>query len=317
MKNKALFTFIVFLVLTLIMTGTVSAASYDYTVTVDGGLYGTVTGTTPDTFAYGEEWNPNDYTVTVTNSKYYFKGFHRAGHEGVLEGAQEITEDVDFVATFGIKGTQVKYVVNFVDEAGNPLAPSKEFYGNVGDKPVVAYVYIEGFQPQAYNLTKTLSEDETLNVFTFTYSEETPIQDNTIVPGEGEGAGGGTAGGGGAAGGGTGGGTGGGAAGGGTGGGTEGEVIDDGETPETDIPDVIDLDDDDTPLSPGGDTDDDGDKDGDGDDDGDGKDSKTPVGVIAGAGAGVLAAIIAALAFFRKKKDEEDDDKAGSDKDEE
>ena len=31
-------------------------------------------------------------------------------------------------------------------------------YGNVGDKPVVAYKYIDSYIPQAYALTKTLVE---------------------------------------------------------------------------------------------------------------------------------------------------------------
>ena len=303
MKRKALLTFIAVLALMLIMT--VPGFAYDYTVTVDGGLYGEVTGTTPATIAAGGQWNPNDYTVNVTDSKYYFKGFHRAGQEGVLEGAQDITEDVDFVATFGIKGDQVKYTVNFVDASGATLAPTKEFYGNVNDKPVVAYVYVEGYQPQAYNLTKTLVADETQNVFTFTYSEWTPIEETTIVPGEGGTEGGGTATGGeGTAAGGE--GT---AAGGeGTTTGEEGTAIDEGTTPSTQPADVIDLDDDDTPTSdtPGeeGEGEDGEGEEGEGEDIDDGA---TPKGVVTG---GIIAAVVAAIgagifAVTRRKKDDD------------
>ena len=35
---------------------------------------------------------------------------------------------------------------------------------------VVAYRYIEDYQPQAYNLGRTLSEDASANVFTFEYT---------------------------------------------------------------------------------------------------------------------------------------------------
>lgn len=307
MKRKALFMFIAVLALMLVMAVPAFADSYDYTVTVDGGLYGTVTGTTTDSFDYGEQWNPNDYTVAVTDSKYYFKGFHRAGQEGVLEGAQKIEEDVDFVASFGIVGDQVKYTVNFVDASGGTLAASKEFYGNVGDKPVVAYVYVEGYQPQAYNLTKTLVTDESQNVFTFTYTEWTPIEETTVVPGEG----GGAATGGGAAAGTTGGeGT---AAGAGTATGGEGAAagggtaIDNGTTPAGTPADVIDLDDNDTPTSDTPGEGEDG-EDGEGDE-GEGTDiddNKTPSAAVTG---GIIAAIVAAIgagifAVTRRKKDD-------------
>ncbi len=307
MKRKALLTFIAVLALMLIMT--VPGFAYDYEVTVDGGLYGEVTGTTPATIASGGQWNPNDYSVNVTDSKYYFKGWHRAGQEGVLEGAQDITEDVDFVATFGIKGDQVKYTVNFVDASGATLAASKEFYGNVGDKPVVAYVYVEGYQPQAYNLTKTLDADETQNVFTFTYSVETPIEETTIVPGEGGTAGGGAAAGGEGAAAGGGAGTAEGTTGGeGAAAGGEGTAIDEGTTPSTQPAEIIDLDDDDTPTSdtPG--------EEGEGED-GEGEegeqtdidDNATPKGVVTG---GIIAAVVAAIgagifAVTRRKKDDD------------
>ena len=121
MKRKLLLMFITVLALMLVMSVPAMAESSDYEVTVDGGLYGTVTGTTPTQIALNGKWNPNDYTVTVTDSHYYFKGFHKAGKEGVLEGAQDITEDTDFVATFGVKGDQVKYTVTYEDENGKKI----------------------------------------------------------------------------------------------------------------------------------------------------------------------------------------------------
>lgn len=109
--------------------------------------------------------------VVVEDERYYVKGFHLSGKED-LEGSVPRTEDAVYVVSYGIRGNVVRYVVNYQDAAGNTLAQSDEFYGNVGDKPVVAFLYIDGYQPQAYNLTKTLVENEAENVFTFVY---TPI----------------------------------------------------------------------------------------------------------------------------------------------
>ena len=72
----------------------------------------------------------------------------------------------------------VAYTVNYEDEQGNKLAESQTFYGNVGDKPVVAYRYIENYVPQALALTKTLSDNEAENVFTFKYA---PGATNRVV----------------------------------------------------------------------------------------------------------------------------------------
>ena len=70
------------------------------------------------------------------------------------------------------------------------MAESQTFYGNVGDKPVVAYRYIENYVPQALALTKTLSKNAAENVFTFTYKPgetnqviETTTTITTVVPG--------------------------------------------------------------------------------------------------------------------------------------
>lgn len=148
-------------------------AAFTYHVTVSGGLHGTVDGQTQvdEQIAPGGQFNPNDYKVTLNDGddKYYFKGFHISGIEGVLTGAQAVNEDMVFVATYGVKGDLVEYTVHYVDENGNQLLPSGTFYGNPGDKPVIAYQYVEGYLPQAYNLTGTLTENGP-NEFTFVYS---------------------------------------------------------------------------------------------------------------------------------------------------
>ena len=81
----------------------------------------------------------------------------------------EVTGDQEYVVAYGIKGNQVAYTINYQDANGNKLADSQTFYGNVGDKPVVAYTYIDGYTPEYRNLTKTLSANAAENVFTFNY----------------------------------------------------------------------------------------------------------------------------------------------------
>ena len=106
-----------------------------------------------------------------SDSKYYVKGVRESGRDNSEAAATifEVTGDKDYVVAYGIKGQQVKYTVNYHDKNGKELAPSDIFYGNVGDKPVVAYKYIAGYAPQAFGLTKTLVADESENVFTFVY----------------------------------------------------------------------------------------------------------------------------------------------------
>lgn len=125
--------------------------------------------------------------VTVSDDRYYVRGIRFAGQDNatVFTGSppEGITEDMDFVVAYGILSSAVKYTVNYVSTGGATLAPSETYYGNIGDKPVVAFVYVEGYQPQAYNLTKTLVADEGSNVFTFTYSQAATTVIPVVVPG--------------------------------------------------------------------------------------------------------------------------------------
>lgn len=109
-------------------------------------------------------------TDVPENGKYYAKGVRQSGHDDSSGIAScEVTGDRDYVVAYGVRGDMVSYVVNYQDTEGNTLAESNTYYGNVGDRPVVAFRYIEGYEPQAYNLTKTLTENAADNVFTFVY----------------------------------------------------------------------------------------------------------------------------------------------------
>ena len=162
--------------------GKAYADDYTYTVRVWAGNEGTVNG--QQTYAektdvkYGEYVTlSKDFSVAVTDSKYYHKGFRVGGQDNQKEdgttnlvNAVRVTEDMDFVVSYGVKGSQVDYTVNYVEyQTGTVLAPSATFQGNIGDKPVVAFEYVEGYRPLYRNITKTLGENAADNVITFEY----------------------------------------------------------------------------------------------------------------------------------------------------
>lgn len=175
---------------------------YTYTVRISAGQQGTIANAGSNNGRIADDGNvliceglPHGQQIRFNNSmvslnegsKYYVKGIRESG-----KGTDEVSEtgssgrdpafsvsrDQDYVVVYGVLTNPVQYTVNYVDDAsGRELAPSESFYGNVGDHPVVAYLYIDGYQPRAYNLEKTLLEDPAENVFTFRYS---PLPENNI-----------------------------------------------------------------------------------------------------------------------------------------
>lgn len=149
--------------------------SYSYTVTLYAGN-GTVDGAASKSFGpygYGADCTIAWQTLNIQpdDDKYYVKGIRLAGHDGLAgSGNIEVTQDLQYVVAYGMKKDQVAYTINYVDANGAQIADSETFYGNIGDKPVIAYRYIEGYQPtNAYNLTGTLKGNAEDNVFTFKY----------------------------------------------------------------------------------------------------------------------------------------------------
>lgn len=182
------------------------AAEYTYKVTIDGGNQGelsTMAGlevksaSAKVSLEDGKiviqnlkaddviSFNPQKGAVSMKNdSKYYIQGIRRSGRdtEEMAASSFRVTEDSDYVVAYGIRGNLVSYTIRYQDEDGNELAPSQTYYGNIGDKPVVANIYIEGYSPRALALTKTLSANEAENVFIFEYVEgETQVIE---TPGE-------------------------------------------------------------------------------------------------------------------------------------
>lgn len=212
-QSKILAGFLSLCLLTALESVTCQAATptpggggtdYDasYTITLYAGKQGTLTGQ-GSAQTSGGQIEKNDSRVVVKNlkygsvvtfnaqdmvkldadSKYYVKGIRKSGRDNgedadVSNSAITVREDRDYVVFYGIKGDLVSYKVNYQDASGRQLAGSRTYYGNIGDKPVVAFLYLDGYEPQAYNLTKTLSENEAENIFTFVY---TPIQSSAAT----------------------------------------------------------------------------------------------------------------------------------------
>lgn len=303
---------------------------YTYKVTLSAGNKGTINGQNKieqTNIASGSTVTFNLNDIQVTDDRYYVKGIRLSGRDNasselLAAPAFTVEGDADYVVAYGIKGNMVAYTVNYQDASGKSLAESQTFYGNVGDKPVVAYRYVENYIPDALALTKTLSDNESENVFTFTYTPgatdrivETTTTVTTTVPGTATpagaagttgatgttgasaGTGTGTTAGGTAAGGTTAGGT---TAGGTTTGGTAGGTTTDNNSQDTTAKDkdtatsedeqtpksLVDLDDEDTPK---------------GNIDAKDKTSKTPIA----AGIAIIVVAVAALAgliVFLKKR---------------
>lgn len=251
--------------------------------------------------AAGDEVSKSEVTKfpdgkDADGSKYFILGMKLAGHDNEEDTGYVFTDtvniysgsalpsykekDTDLVIAYGLKSNMVGYTVRYVDSYGNQLLPEGHYYGTIGTEMVVSYLYVEGFIPNAYAASRTLSANEAANVFTFTYNEYTGtgqvivIDDGTIVINGGGGAGGA----------------------GGTG---DGTAIGDGEVPQAGPADVIDLDDNDTPTTdnPDGTSDID-----------DGQTPKTNWAVIGGGAALVVAIAAAAIAIARRRREDEEDE---------
>lgn len=167
-------------------------AETTYTVRVFGGNEGVVAGQgdkgyAEKTVAAGESIKLSEsFPVTINDpDTYYQRGYRKSGKDNLVGAADyisSVTEDMDFVVSYGAKGTRATYTIRFV-EYGTGRALTDEqgrtevtYEGNVGDKPVVAYSYIPGYRPLYNNVTGTLKEGS--NVWELPYAA---IEQNVTV----------------------------------------------------------------------------------------------------------------------------------------
>lgn len=197
-----LFSTLAALALLVVLAPAALAEEYTYSVTLSAGRQGTVTGggvtvegstytQTSDgttiklsglhkgarvTFQAGDAARLNDDT------KYYISGIRLSGRDNNTRAADPsflVDGDADYVVAYGIRGDMVEYTVQYQDEDGNALADRRTYYGNVGDEAVVAYLYVEGYRPLNFNLSKVLSANGADNVFTFVYTQI--LEDEVII----------------------------------------------------------------------------------------------------------------------------------------
>lgn len=107
------------------------------------------------------------------SDKHYVQGVRLGGYDNDTVAASVFTveRDRDYVVAYGIKGNMATYTIKYQDNYGNTLAPDEVYYGNVGDKPVVPYLYVDGYVPRYIGLTKTLSANNAENIFVFIYDK--------------------------------------------------------------------------------------------------------------------------------------------------
>ena len=181
----------------LVMVAVLAAPAFaaTYRVRVFGGNEGVVDGQTSGGYAYkdvnaGERIElSNEFPVTINDpDTYYQRGYRESGKDNLTGSADSVlvTEDMDFVVSYGVKGDMTTYTIRFVDNAtGQPVTDdqgrtSVTYEGKVGDKPVVAYSYVPGYRPRYNNITGTLKEGE--NVWDLPYIK---IETTTTTTDEG------------------------------------------------------------------------------------------------------------------------------------
>ena len=152
------------------------AADRQYLVRFSGGNKGTISGQ-----SVFDNVTVNDivpFPTVVVESGYYQKGFVESGKDPLsyespsgYVNMSDKQRDLDYVAVYGIKGTEVKYTVQYLENGTTTkLAKDGTFYAAVGDKPVSSYIYIEGYQPYR-RTTKTIVADESQNILYCYYTK--------------------------------------------------------------------------------------------------------------------------------------------------
>ncbi len=143
---------------------------------------------------------PQD-AASPADARYHVKGVRRSGRDNSEAEAPAfyVGSDRDFVVAYAVSGETAAYTVRYVDLDGAEIMKSDTYYGNVGERQYVSSRYIEGYQPQALNMVRTLSANEADNVFIFEYASlqtaETPAEapeteeSETLEPETEEGAG--------------------------------------------------------------------------------------------------------------------------------
>ena len=177
---------------------------YTYTVRVFSGKQGTLgsNGATMIPFTglkEGERFDDIDLSDVnmPADSKYYAQSFRISGKDKNDATATnfQVTEDMDIVVNYALRGTMIPVTIHFVDAAtGNQLAADRSYEFKVGDRPIVPSRDIDGYtvrggynirfylDPEVYPATRQSLE------YSFQYDEiivPTPTPIPTAAPQQG------------------------------------------------------------------------------------------------------------------------------------
>ncbi len=154
---------------------------YKYTVRIFPGDKGTINGSTEPIVREVEanySWTRGDFDclnqAASKTDRYYVTGMRESGRDNntntlYKSGNFTVDRDIDLVVSYGIKGSDVPYTINYVEYGSNKvLRKSETYHGNDGDQPAVAYLYIEGYVPQYEVMTGTIKAGSS-NEWTFYY----------------------------------------------------------------------------------------------------------------------------------------------------
>lgn len=154
---------------------------YKYTVRIFPGDKGTINGSTDPIVKEVEanySWTRGDFDclnqAASKTDRYYVTGMRESGRDNntnalYKSGNFTVDRDIDLVVSYGIKGSDVPYKINYVEVGSNKvLRKAETYYGNDGDKPAVAYLYVEGYIPQYEVMTGTIKAGSS-NEWTFYY----------------------------------------------------------------------------------------------------------------------------------------------------
>ena len=134
---------------------------YSYTVRIFPGDKGTIDGKKDPIIRVVKpeyKWSTSDFdykdAAATDTDKYYVRGIREAGRDnnttnGLINPSFTVDRDIDIVVAYGIKGSDVEYTIHYVElGSGKELLKPRTYHGNVGDKPAVAYLYVEDYVPQ-------------------------------------------------------------------------------------------------------------------------------------------------------------------------
>lgn len=196
--------FLAALLLFTVLSVPASADEYLYNISVFSGEQGAFDDAGTDCITYlcksGDPVNfSQEGLVALVNQhlkkpdKYIATGIRLAGRDNDQSDSYtpmsfDVTKDVLYCVTYEVITEPATYTVTYTTEDGKQLLTPETYQANVGDRVVVAFKYVDGYEPvNARNITGTVKATNTTFNFKYrpiartetVYVEVTPAPDNT------------------------------------------------------------------------------------------------------------------------------------------